>query len=132
MSMMGKKFLGGTFLSKNLKTKLMRAECFKDDLQLPFRDEIVACVPATSTYANPEVNLGKVLGLRNDNKTVCMASLTQAGDPTHFKFDVGTIYEEDIEAIIRPIDAAYLPGENVYVLRTSRREIHQCLQASSC
>eukprot|EP00112_Aurelia_sp_Birch-Aquarium-sp1_P014466 Seg3124.3 transcript_id=Seg3124.3/GoldUCD/mRNA.D3Y31 product="hypothetical protein" protein_id=Seg3124.3/GoldUCD/D3Y31 len=104
----------------------MRAERLKDDIQLPFCDEIVACVPSNSTYANPTVNLGKVLGLRND-----MASLTQAGDPNHFKFDVGTILEEDIEAIIRPIDTAYLPGDYVYVLRTSRREIHQYLQSSS-
>eukprot|EP00112_Aurelia_sp_Birch-Aquarium-sp1_P015960 Seg3578.2 transcript_id=Seg3578.2/GoldUCD/mRNA.D3Y31 product="hypothetical protein" protein_id=Seg3578.2/GoldUCD/D3Y31 len=104
----------------------MRAERLKDDIQLPFCDEIVACVPSNSTYANPTVNLGKVLGLRND-----MASLTQAGDPNHFNFDVGTILEEDIEAIIRPIDTAYLPGDYVYVLRTSKREIHQYLQSSS-
>ena len=124
---------GADHVTKKTRESLgLRAERSGDVLQRPFRDEIVACVSSTSTYKTPQVNLGKVLGLRNDNKTVCMASLTQAGDPNHFKFEVGTILEESIEAIIRPIDTAYLPGDNVYILRTPRREIHQYLQDSWC
>lgn len=98
---------------------------------LPFRDQVVAVVPQNSTNRQPTILLGKVIGFNMERKTVSLAELVSAGDPNHYQMNIGCLWEEDLDKIVHPIDVAYVEGKNIYVLRTSRREIHQFVRDST-
>ena len=98
---------------------------------LPFRDQVVAVVAENSTYQQPVILLGKVLGFNMETKTVSLAELVSAGDPNHYQMNIGCLWEEDLDKIVHPIDVVYVEGKNIYVLRTPRREIHQFVSNST-
>eukprot|EP00112_Aurelia_sp_Birch-Aquarium-sp1_P023727 Seg7187.3 transcript_id=Seg7187.3/GoldUCD/mRNA.D3Y31 product="hypothetical protein" protein_id=Seg7187.3/GoldUCD/D3Y31 len=106
--------------SLGLKRSLLDGESY-----LPFHDQVVAIVAQNSMYNQPAILLGKVLGFNMERKTVSLAELVNAGDPDNYQMNIGRLWEEDLDKIVHPIDVAYVEGENIYVLRTPRREIHQ-------
>lgn len=92
---------------------------------LPFRDQVVAMVADNSTNAKPVILLGKVIGFNMEQNTVSMAELVTAGALRHYQMQIGSVWEEQLDRIVHPIDVSYIDGENVYVLRTPEEDIHR-------
>ena len=80
---------------------------------LPITGEFVTLVAANSTFSKPEVFLAKVWRLSEDHKTVFLAEFSEL-EAGKFKLNVGKSYKEDINALIYPIDVAYLQSNGLY------------------
>lgn len=90
---------------------------------LPLPGDFVALVAANSSKIKPEVFVAKVLRLSEDNKTAFLAEFSET-DPGKFRLNAGKSYKEAVNALVYPVDIAYIHSNGVYELRTPKIDIH--------
>ena len=75
----------------------------------------------------PNILVGKVIDVNNDEKTVLMAEMEETDESYTYKMKIGITYKERIEAVVHPIDCVYDADSNAYYLQIRKHEIHEAV-----
>ena len=91
----------------------------------PIGIQIVALITNDLTLDVPNILVGKVIDVNNDEKTVLMAEMEKTDESYMYKMKIGITYKERIEAVVHPIDCVYDADSNAYYLQIRKHEIHE-------
>lgn len=90
---------------------------------------IVALVSDASTWRSPEIFLAKLMQYTDKGKRVVLAEMQLVEGTTRcYRLRPGYSWKENIETLVWPVDVEFREKEQVYVLKTSLRELHSIVK----
>ena len=91
---------------------------------------VVALVSAASTRKSPEIFLGKLLQYTNKRMKAVLGEMELVeGTSRCYRLKPGYSWTENTEALVWPVDVEFREKDQVYVLRSSLRDLHASVKS---